>query len=76
MELRERLEETRKRGYAIDRDETVEGASCVAIPVRIGGSLVGSIGLSGPSSRMSDQRITQMGDRLIKIALRLAGSQR
>jgi DNA-binding IclR family transcriptional regulator len=76
MELRERLEETRKRGYAIDRDETVEGASCVAIPARIGGSLVGAIGLSGPSSRMSDQRIAQIGDRLTRIALRLAGSQR
>lgn len=76
MELRERLEETRKRGYAIDRDETVEGASCVAIPARIGGSLVGALGLSGPSSRMSDQRIAQIGDRLNRIALRLAGSQR
>ena len=32
IELRERLEETRKRGYAIDRDETSEGATCVAAP--------------------------------------------
>jgi DNA-binding IclR family transcriptional regulator len=76
MELRERLEETRKRGYSIDRDETVEGASCVAIPVRIGGSLVGAIGLSGPSSRMTDQRIAQMGERLTRVALKLTGSQR
>ena len=76
MQLRERLEETRKRGYAIDRDETVEGASCVAIPARIGGSLVGAIGLSGPTSRMSDQRIAQMGEKLMRIALQLAGSQR
>ena len=29
IELRERVEDTRKRNYAIDRDETAEGASCV-----------------------------------------------
>ena len=76
IELRERVEESRKRGYAIDRDETADGGSCVAIPARIGGTLVGSIGLSGPSSRMSDQRIAQMGERLKEIQLRLAGSPR
>jgi DNA-binding IclR family transcriptional regulator len=76
IELRERVEETRKRGYAIDRDETADGVTCVAVPVRIGGALIGAIGLSGPSNRMSDQRIAQMGQRLLQVTLRLAGSQR
>lgn len=76
MELRERIDATRVRGYAIDRDETLEGASCVAVPARIGGSLIGAIGLSGPSSRMSDQRIAQMGQRLIEVSARLAGPTR
>jgi DNA-binding IclR family transcriptional regulator len=76
IELRERLDETRKRGYAIDRDETFEGGTCVAVPARIGGTLVGAIGLSGPSSRISDQRIAEMGRRLMQVSLRLAGSQR
>jgi DNA-binding IclR family transcriptional regulator len=76
IELRERLEETRQRNYAIDRDETAEGASCVAVPARIGGSLVGAIGLSGPSSRMTDQRIAEMGSRLIQVSQKLAGAQR
>jgi DNA-binding IclR family transcriptional regulator len=76
IELRERLEETRKRGYAIDRDETAEGVTCAAVPVRIGGALVGAIGLSGPSSRISDSRIAQMGARLVQVSLRLVGSQR
>jgi DNA-binding IclR family transcriptional regulator len=69
------VEESRSRRYAIDRDETAEGASCVAVPARIGGSLVGAIGLSGPSSRMSDQRIAQMGARLIEVSQKLAGSK-
>jgi DNA-binding IclR family transcriptional regulator len=76
IELRERLDETRKRGYAIDRDETFEGGTCVAVPARIGGTLVGAIGLSGPSSRIGDQRIAEMGRRLLQVSLRLAGSQR
>jgi IclR family acetate operon transcriptional repressor len=75
IELRERLMLARKRGYAIDRDETLEGGSCVAVPARIGGSLIGSIGLSGPSSRMSDQRIEQIGRRLVEVAQHLAGAR-
>lgn len=74
IELRKRLEETRQRGYAIDRDETAEGARCVAVPVRIGGTLVGAIGVSGPSSRFGDQRIAQMGERLKEVSTRLVGS--
>jgi len=76
MELRERIDAARVRGFATDRDETLEGASCVAVPARIGGSLIGAIGVSGPSSRMSDQRIAQMGERLIQESARLAGAQR
>ncbi len=74
IELRERLEETRKRGYAVDRDETLDGASCAAVPVRIGGALVGAIGLSGPSSRMTEERIAEIGERLIQVVRRLAGA--
>jgi DNA-binding IclR family transcriptional regulator len=76
IELRERLNDTRKRGYAIDRDETFEGGTCVAVPARIGGTLVGAIGVSGPSSRIGDQRIAEMGARLMQVSLRLAGAQR
>ena len=76
IELRERVEETRKRGYAIDRDETADGATCVAVPARMGGTLVGAIGLSGPSSRINEQRIAQMGERLKQVAVRLTGAQR
>jgi DNA-binding IclR family transcriptional regulator len=76
IQLRERLGDARKRGYAIDRDETADGVTCVAVPARIGGSLVGAIGLSGPSSRIDEGRIAEMGQRLSQVVLRLAGSQR
>ncbi len=73
MELRDRLETMRKRGYAIDRNETLDGATCVAVPARIGGTFVDAIGLSGPSSRISGGRIAEIGDRLVQISVRLGG---
>jgi DNA-binding IclR family transcriptional regulator len=76
MDLRERVDETRKRGYAIDRDETFEGGSCVAAPVRIAGALVGAMGLSGPSSRFSEMRIHEMGRRLVAVTRPLEGPTR
>jgi DNA-binding IclR family transcriptional regulator len=72
IELRERLERARHSGFAADLEESFEGATCVAAPLRIGGSLVGAIGLSGPSARLGDERVAEIGQRLIEVTLRLA----
>ncbi len=45
----------------------------MAAPVRIGGTLIGAIGLSGPSGRFTDDRIRAMGDRLTAVTRRLGG---
>jgi DNA-binding IclR family transcriptional regulator len=71
IELRERVERARARGYAIDRNESFEDATCVAAPLRIGASLVGAIGVSGPSSRFDDERIRRAGERLVEVTSRL-----
>lgn len=76
MELRDKLQRSRDRGYAIDRDETFEGGSCVAVPLRIGGSIVGALGLSGPSQRLGEERIVEIGERLMEVSRQLAGSPR
>lgn len=68
IELRERLEEARRLGYATDLGETFEGAACVAVPVRISGSLVGAIGLSGISVRLTPERMAEIGPRLVDVA--------
>jgi DNA-binding IclR family transcriptional regulator len=64
--------QARQRGYAIDLDESFEGATCVAAPLRIGDSLVGAIGLSGPSARLGVDRVAEIGARLIEVSRRLA----
>ncbi|MCY7419323.1 MAG: IclR family transcriptional regulator [Chloroflexi bacterium] len=76
IELSERLGVARVRGYAIDRNETFDGGTCVAAPVRIGRSLVGAVGLSGPSSRFDDDRIRTIGERLVEVTRRLGGHER
>ena len=72
IELRERLERARQRGYAIDLEESFEGATCVAAPLRIGPSLVGAIGLSGPSARLADARVAEVGARLVEVTRQLS----
>lgn len=48
-ELKAELEEIRKRGYAIDNEERVEGMRCIAAPV-VGpnGDVLGAISVFGP----------------------------
>ena len=54
-ELFETLAEVRERGYAIDDGERLEGLRCIAAPVRAStGEVLGSISVSAPASRVSD----------------------
>jgi DNA-binding IclR family transcriptional regulator len=54
----------RKVGYAVDRDETSIGVSCVAAPVWIGTSLIGAIGVTGPSTRLTAALVEAIGPEL------------
>ncbi len=73
LELRERLEEVRRDGFAIDWQESLEGGACVAVPVWVGGNLIGSAGVLGPISRLSRERIAIIGKRLVKDFSRVSG---
>jgi DNA-binding IclR family transcriptional regulator len=64
MELRAQIEAARAVGYAMDRDETFVGASCVAAPVRFGETLVGAAGISGPTARLDTATLERYGELL------------
>ena len=53
------------RGFAVDRNETFDGVSCVSAAARLNGPLIGAIGISGPSSRLSDDVTEQLGVLLL-----------
>ncbi len=60
--------EAREAGYAVDHDETSIGVSCVAVPLRVGGSLMGALGVTGPSSRLDDALAGEVGQELRRAA--------
>jgi len=54
-ELFEALEGVRDRGYAIDDGERLEGLRCIAAPIKDSSDgVLGSISVSAPASRVSD----------------------
>jgi len=66
IELRGRVETARIAGFSVDRNETFPGVTCIASPVRIRGSLIGAAGISGPSSRLPESRVEELGERLAR----------
>ena len=56
--MRKALDKVREDGYAIDDEELDAGVRCIAAPIRdYTRRIVGAISISGPSMRISDERI-------------------
>ena len=66
LELGRRVADARDRGYAVDREETFDGVVCVAVPTRISGAVIGAAGVSGPASRLPEERIEKIGRSLVE----------
>jgi IclR family acetate operon transcriptional repressor len=63
--LRSNLERVRRQGFAIDDEENALGIRCVAAPVfDHTGEVIAAISISGPSARIVDARIPQLGERV------------
>jgi DNA-binding IclR family transcriptional regulator len=70
--LRE-LEKIRHQGYAIDDEEFDDGIRCIAVPAMdYRGKLAGALGISGPSSRMTYNRLSELADSVIQIGRALS----
>ena len=64
------IEATRRRGYAVDDEEFASGIRCVARPVHdAGGRMIAAIGISGPSVRVTDSRLPELGRIVAEAAL-------
>ncbi|WP_336022840.1 IclR family transcriptional regulator [Halobellus salinisoli] len=58
VELYEELERTRERGYALNRQEALEGLMAVGMAITSpDGSVLGSLDVSGPPYRLSEEQI-------------------
>ncbi|MBO0821653.1 MAG: hypothetical protein J2P26_12480, partial [Nocardiopsaceae bacterium] len=65
-ELRTRVIQAQKDGYALDVDETFEDVRCVAVPLHISGTVIGAVGISGPATRFAVARMRELGGYLIQ----------
>ncbi|MCC7320124.1 MAG: IclR family transcriptional regulator [Rubellimicrobium sp.] len=60
--LADEIARTRSRGYAIDDEEFAHGVRCVARPIHDAhGAMIAAIGVSGPSVRVTDERLNELG---------------
>lgn len=65
--LREELELTRQRGYAIDDEELEEGIRAVSAPVRdVEGNVIAALSIPGPVNRMPPERIPEIVEALLE----------
>jgi DNA-binding IclR family transcriptional regulator len=72
--LREELDRTRTRGFAVDDRENEDHASCIGAPILgAGGEVVGMLSLSGPSYRIAE-RLDELGERCRDAADRISRS--
>ncbi len=72
-ELVPHLESIREQGYAVDDEEFEPGVRCVAAPIRgPGGRVKAAIGVSGPSVRVTLERIPELAATVVDTAARIS----
>jgi DNA-binding IclR family transcriptional regulator len=64
----------RERGYATDESEYAEEMRCIAAPIRFGNDIVGSIGISAPSSRFTKNLYPEYAEKVCSVADRIGSS--
>ncbi|MCD2513284.1 IclR family transcriptional regulator [Comamonas endophytica] len=71
----QQLGQIRQQGYAMSRDELIQGAVAIAAPFfESSGRVVGSLGLFGPSARLSEELVQRYGAMLMHEAQQLSAA--
>jgi len=75
--LRRNLELVREQGYALDNEEFDLGVRCIAAPVfDYRDKVIGSIGISGPVTRMTAKTMPHFAELVIKVSQALSEKMR
>jgi DNA-binding IclR family transcriptional regulator len=73
--LREDLDQTRGRGYALDLEERQYGIRCVGAPIRgPDGAVIGAISATGPAERLPTNRLPILAEMVIATARSISES--
>jgi DNA-binding IclR family transcriptional regulator len=72
--LKKELVRTRLQGYALDDEEAVLGARCIAAPIfDAGGKVLGGISVSGPLTRITEDKVSLFAGIVKKAARSVSG---
>lgn len=67
--LRERLEQVRQTGYAVDNEESELGTRSIAAPIRgAEGEVVAAVGVAGPSQRFTQSALNRFAPQVLSAA--------
>lgn len=68
----EKIRATRRRGYAVGKEDLFEFVVAVAVPIfSPSGTLLGSMSVGGINQRFTDERITAVGQKLVELTSEL-----
>lgn len=68
-ELTAHLDAVKKRGFALDEEEHIVGVSCIAAPIYDhNNKVVAAVGISGPSIRVTSDRIPGLAPKVVDAA--------
>ncbi len=71
--LFDELKKTAERGYSIDDVEHEEGVRCVGVPIfDFNGNVNASISISGPTQRITLERIPEIGEIAMEVAIKIS----
>jgi len=72
--LRKHLDDIRQQGFAVDNEEFDPGVRCIAVPVYdIRNKVVGAMGISGPATRITPERLPELTAIVVEIGKELSG---
>lgn len=73
-QFRAHCRQIRAQGYAVDDEELYPGVRCIAAPIRgYDGSVLTSLGVSGPATRLQSGIIPRLGRIVMKSAQEVSG---
>ncbi|MBS8263148.1 IclR family transcriptional regulator [Mesobacillus boroniphilus] len=71
--LFEELIRVRQSGYALDLEENESGITCIAAPIFDHlGKVVAAVSISGPSIRMTQERLQQLKQKMVNVGLQIS----
>jgi IclR family acetate operon transcriptional repressor len=74
-ELFGELAESRERGWAIDDEERTPGMRCIAAPIYNElGETIAAVSISGPTVRLTSQRLSEFGPLVMRAADQITSS--